>query len=95
MQVTPFPAAQVCVSVRTGKFAAHVLVPLHERRDCHRGGRMTSVREVSGASSWHMREHHLPSRKHTSEVAGQIIIAWVLTVPLCMLLGAVAYWLIS
>ncbi len=56
---------------------------------------MTSVREVSGASSWHMREHHLPSRKHTSEVAGQIIIAWVLTVPLCMLLGAVAYWLIS
>ena len=29
------------------------------------------------------------------KVAGQIIGAWILTLPLCMLLGAVAYWVIA
>ncbi len=28
-------------------------------------------------------------------VAGQIVLAWVLTLPLCMMLGATAYWLIA
>jgi PiT family inorganic phosphate transporter len=28
-------------------------------------------------------------------VAGQIVLAWVFTLPLCMLLGAIVYWVIS